>query len=349
MSSSTFNSRSALKAYSLAVVLVVGTHIAFASIDGVWSELYRLSIPVRDDALRLEANLQVASGDEVNAPVLLIGSSQTREDFDVEYLNERFQGRNRFINMSVSGHASPIEMYMLTPRMIEKKPSLVIYMPFIGTLFSPYAYSTFDLYFDPNILPVIHTLYGSGELVDHADAIAWGYFGRISDLFRYRKTYQHMVDDAVRRWVNDSPPKQAQTFSYHKRKPASHFQEMIAKHKNHARYYVNPYTQIAQVTFHMMVQSLKEQNIPLLVIDGPTHPLIKHFYNPALDSVYEQFWSAAASTHGFSYLSANELPEFTDPDFNDFTHLNAEGRARFTTFVADYLQANAARLGLPED
>ena len=99
----------------------------------------------------------------------------------------------------------------------------------------------------------------------------------------------------------------------------------------------------------MMVQSLAEKNIRLLVIDGPTHPLIRHFYDPALDSEYDAFMNTMSTRYEFKRLQKRDLPKFGDEDFNDFTHLNASGRARVNAFIGDYLEANGSRLGLVDD
>lgn len=346
MSSSTFNSKSVLKAYGLAALLVAAVHVWITYSDSVWSELYRYSLPVRDDALRVEARLRLASNGDERSNIVLMGSSQAREDFDVEYLNQRFQSRNQFINLGVSGQGSPIEMYMLTPRVIDAKPGLVIYMPFIGSLYYPYAFGNFAVYFDPNILPLMNTIYGWPELLDHSKAIAWGYLGRASILIRYRTSIQHMLSDAVVRWITDAPPKAARTFAYHKRKPESHFRKMIEKYRSRPRYHDHRYRALNEAAFHKMAMTLEEQGIPLLVVEGPVHPVIRRFYDPALDDQFREFMTSAADTHGFTYLPASELPRFGDDNFNDITHLNAGGRARLTDFLAGYLQAHGEQLGL---
>jgi hypothetical protein len=237
-------------------------------------------------------------------------------------------------------------MYMLTPRVTETKPDLIIYMPLIGSFFRPYSYQTFDLYFDPNILPLIRSTHGWSEFADRAEVVAMGFIGRASILFRHRNSFQSMTDDAVQRWVTGSPAKVPQTYAYHKRKPVSHFKRLIEAHRKRPRYREHRYRELYQEAFRMMVQSLIDQDIVLLVVDGPTHPLIRHFYDPALDSEFEQFMNSMSATYGFTRLRKSDLPEFHDEDFNDFTHLNAPGRARFNAFIADYLEANAARVGL---
>ncbi len=349
MNSSTFNSKSMLKAYGLAASLIVLAHLGITFSDSVWRELYRVSVPSRDDALRVEANMRLSPKDASTNRIVLMGSSQTREDFDVDYLNRRFRDRGHFINLGFSGNGNPIEMYMLTPRVVDMKPKLVVYMPFIGSLFRPYAYQTFDLYFDPNILPLIRSIHGWSELADRADIIAMGIFRRASILFRHRNSYQQMVDDAINRLVRGSPAKVAQTYAYHRRKPNSHFMQLIETHRKSPRYREHQYQELYQEAFRMMVQYLTAQNVLLLVVDGPTHPLIKHFYDPRLNSEYELFMSNTSTTYGFTRLRKSDLPEFRDDDFNDFTHLNASGRARFNAFIADYLQENAARLGLAQE
>lgn len=338
-----------IKAYGLASLLVVAAHLAFSNSDAVWSEIYRLSVPSRDDALRLGANLQLTPADDSQPTVVLMGSSQTREDFDIDLLTKRFRGRVNFVNLGFSGNGNPIEMYMLTPSVIALEPDLVVYMPFIGSLFRPYQYSTFDMYFHPNILPLIHSNYGWRELAERSDAITVGLLRNASVLFRYRNSYQYLVDDVIRRWVTNAPRKLSQMHAYSQRKPNSHFERMIAIHKNRPRYREHRYRALYESSFHRMMQSFNAEKIPVLVIDGPTHPLIRHFYDPTLDTVYDEFFSSTSEVYGFRYLRTEELPEFGDSDFNDFTHLNASGRNRFNAYFADYLEANAGRLGIGEN
>lgn len=335
-----------LKGYALAAALVVAAHAILAGSDALWGELYRLSVPTRDDALRVAANVKLAGAAGGKQTVVLIGSSQAREDFDVHFLDERFSDKRQFVNLGISGTGSPIYMYMLTPRIVDMDPDLVIYMPFIGSVFRPYAYRTFDIYFNPNVLPLIQSLYGWGELLGHADEIAMGLLGEASDLFRYRNSLQHMVKDAEWRWLRGAPPKQPQQFAYNERKPERHFQSMIRAHKDNPRYRVHRYLPLTEAAFDSMLRAFEERDIPVLVVDGPTHPLIRHIYDPSLDASYAEFMNAATAAHGFTHLEAGDLPRFRDEDFNDFTHLGDSGRARFNAFIADYLEENADRLGL---
>jgi hypothetical protein len=93
-----------LKAYRLAAILIVAAHLGIAFSDSVWRELYRLSVPSRDDTLRVEANIRLSPEDASSKRIALMGSSQTREDFDVDYLNQRFRDRGHFINLGFSGN-----------------------------------------------------------------------------------------------------------------------------------------------------------------------------------------------------------------------------------------------------
>ena len=52
--------------------------------------------------------------------IFLTGSSQTREDFDVDYLNRTMKETHAvFYNFGTSGNASPIEMLMIKDRLLD--------------------------------------------------------------------------------------------------------------------------------------------------------------------------------------------------------------------------------------
>lgn len=329
-----------LKAYILSVIVIAAVHLGASNSSVVWKELYRLSVPSRDDSLRFEATRKMERMENSKIRVVLIGSSQTREDFDVGFLNRHFRGQIEFINLGVSGTGNPIYMYMLTPRILELKPDMVIYMPFIGSLFRPYAYRTFEAYFDPNILPLIYTEYGWSELLEQSDRILIGYLGLSSDLFRYRSSIQHIADDIIMRWIQNSPPKTAQRFQYKSRKSERHFRALIQRHKHNPRYREHRYLPLTELAFHSMLRAFNDKNLPVLVIDGPTNPRIGQTYDQSLDALYKDFMDTTAASYGFLHLGSEDLPDFRDEDFNDFTHLNASSRLRFSSFIANYIEKN---------
>lgn len=344
-SSSTSNSSSPIKAFALALALVVVAHVAVERTPGLWAFAFQRSLPSRDDHFRLEANLKLLPGDSGAARVFLMGSSQAREDFDVAYLNERFDGRATFFNLGFSGNGNPVEMNMLLPKVLQRQPDLVVYMPFIGSLFRPYTYATFDLYFHPTVLTTIRSMYGWSELVDRAEIISLGLLRHTSVLFRHRETVRNVVNDAATRFVERQSLRPFRVFAYHRRKPRQHYQRRIAQHHGRPRYREHRYRPFYQESFMQMATRLKNEGIPLIVIDGPTHPLIKKVYDPTLDDRYHQYMTEMAAKTEFTHLSAEDLPDFTIPEFTDFTHLHDTGRTRFNRFFADYLEQNWEKSG----
>ena len=81
-------------------------------------------------------------------------------------------------------------------------------------------------------------------------------------------------------------------------------------------------------------------DIRLLIIDAPTHYLLKKTYDNRLDILYNTFLSNQAKNLNFIYLSKDMLPMFEPGDFIDFEHLNKNGRKKMTEFLKSYLNNN---------
>ena len=74
----------------------------------------------------------------------------------------------------------------------------------------------------------------------------------------------------------------------------------------------------------------------MLVISGPLHPQVGRIYNQKeIDQKYNKYLYDQARKNGFVYLSEKDLPEFSQEDFIDLTHLKSDGRKRLTEFLAD--------------
>jgi hypothetical protein len=92
--------------------------------------------------------------------------------------------------------------------------------------------------------------------------------------------------------------------------------------------------------FTLFAEEVKTRGIDLIVVDGPTHPMIKEFYKKESELAYNYFFKARAKRFGFVYLGRDDLPDFNSKDFIDFTHLNNTGRIKFTRFIENYLSKN---------
>ena len=95
-----------------------------------------------------------------------------------------------------------------------------------------------------------------------------------------------------------------------------------------------------QDLFIQIAEDMTSEGVDLIVISGPTHPLLAETYDEELDYAFNNFLYNQSESIGFTYLSKDELPSFNEEDFIDFTHLNAEGRAKMSEFIEDYLEEN---------
>jgi hypothetical protein len=121
--------------------------------------------------------------------------------------------------------------------------------------------------------------------------------------------------------------------------PESYFEDEIKK-DNKNRYYISQYTELNEELFTTFARDVVSDGVKLIIISGPTHPLIKLCYSEELDIAYNSFIAEQASEIGFTYLRENQLPSFTAEDFIDFTHLNVQGRSKLSSFLKIYMEEN---------
>lgn len=115
---SIFNSRKLPRAFVSGVILFFVIQLVVVETAPFWHIVYFFSDPGPDDGIRLEAQLREIPNNNEKEKVFLIGSSQTREDFDVDYLNARLKEAGvSFYNLGVSG-GQPIEMFMMKDRFL---------------------------------------------------------------------------------------------------------------------------------------------------------------------------------------------------------------------------------------
>ena len=119
----------------------------------------------------------------------------------------------------------------------------------------------------------------------------------------------------------------------------SYFEDEIKK-ANKNKYYISQYTELYEELFILFAKDVVSEGVKLIVISGPTHPLINLCYPEELDIAYNNFITEQASEIGFTYLPENKLPPFSAEDFIDFTHLNAQGRSKLSRFLKIYLEEN---------
>jgi hypothetical protein len=295
---------------------------------------------MQDDDIRFEAKLRTIPEITNQKRIFLIGSSQTRVDFDMEYLNRKSKKTNTiFYNLGVSGAAQPIEIFMLKDRLLEKKPDVIIYMPFVASFYSEYTFSTMKHYFNPAILPYLVKYAGIKNLKIHKDDFVDSFLGEFCIFCKYRESTRRIFRNYASGRIYAEEERKIVKHGYEKNKPKAYFINEIEKSDGN-RYNTTPYTKLNENLFILFAEDLISRGVKLIVMSGPTHPLMKECYKRKIDTVYNNFLSEQAGRIGFIYLSQNQLPSFREEEFRDFTHLNAFGRDKLSKFLEFYLLKN---------
>lgn len=305
-----------------------------------WRFCYFFSDPLVDDAIRLEAQLRTISPGDEQKTIFLTGSSQTREDFDVDYLNREFKkAHTTFYSLGVSGNASPIEMFMLKEKLLARKPEVLIYVPFVGTFYSSYDFRKMKYYFNPVILPYLVKYVGIKNILTHPHLRTYfidSFLGRATIFYQYRESIGRILLRAMRHYTHIERQGAPERYAYKTNKPRAYFEREIKKARE-SKYRPTPYTALSKSLFTLFAKHVIAQGVKLIVVTGPVHPLIKMCYKREIDADYEHFLSGQAHNLGFVYLPESQLPSFKEEEFVDFTHLNASGRKRFSRFIKSYL------------
>ena len=306
----------------------------------IWDFCYLYSNPGTDDQIRMEAQLHIVPQDQEKCTVLITGSSQTREGFDIDYLNNRFTECGAgFYNLGLSGNGSPIQMYMITDRLIDVKPDVIVYMPFVGTMNSNYSFALLKYGFEPKIMPYFLKTLGVKEIFDKQSYFIDAFTAKYIVVFKYRESIQRIISNFLKAVISGEYRSKPTLFAYEKSRPGSYYETEISKAKGN-RYNETRYTQMNKSLFTLFAEDVLKNDASLIVITGPTHPKIKKCYKEALDTAYDKYFNEQARELGFIYISEKQLPKFTEQDFIDFTHLNATGRNKLSAFLGDWLLKN---------
>ncbi|MDD5513602.1 MAG: hypothetical protein PHD09_07520 [Candidatus Omnitrophica bacterium] len=337
--SSTFNFRKLPSAFLCSVALFFISQALMAGSKSFWHFCYYYSLPMYDDALRLEAQLRLMPPNDNNTRVFLIGSSQAREDFDTELLNQNFKKSGIiFYNLGFSG-ASPIEIFMIKDKLLKHNPKTIIYVPYIQSFYNDYDLSKVRYYFSPALLPYLMEYLGPESVIRHRGYLIDSIAAENSLIFKYRRSLPRIIFTAVRNFFAKNKISGPKNYAYYENMSDSYFKEKVSQAGSN-RYTVDGFTMMNEKLFILFAEEVKTMGIDLIVIDGPTHPMIKEFYKKESELAYNYFFKAQAKRFGFIYLGRDDLPDFNNKDFIDFTHLNNTGRIKFTRFIENYFSKN---------
>lgn len=335
---SIFNFRNIPTAFLISVVVFFVGQALLMQSKRFWQICYYHSLPVLDDGIRFQAQLRMLSKESGNKRIFLTGSSQTREDFDVDQLNRVFAGQSAaFYNHGISGSASPGEMFMIADNLVSRKPDVIVYMPFVGSFDGDFVNQKMKYIFDFSILPFIIKYIAVDKIYAQRNQIIDSLLAKVFLPFKYRNYFSKTTEKLFRICLLKEPSPFPRRFAYTSNMPPSYFKEEIKRSKGNRFNRLERFNMNREFFIHFADRILSS-DIKLIVIDAPTHPLMDGTYKKEVGIRYHKFLLEQSEEMGFIFLDKHMLPTFTADDFIDFTHLNRQGRENMTSFMAEYFQ-----------
>ncbi|MCB4790813.1 MAG: hypothetical protein LHV68_02895 [Elusimicrobia bacterium] len=336
---SIFNFKKVPVAFIASLAVLITLELAVRANPVFWKYCYYFSNVKENDSIRFEAQIKTIPVKGAEKRLLIAGSSQAREGLDIDEINKTLKTINySAYNLGISGDGHPLEMFMLANKMISRKPSVIIYMPFIASFYGEYDYSKMKYYFSPNILPFFYKYLGLRQLYRLRLYLREDLLGELSVLYKYRDSIKPIFRNMLKHYLKKEIRTGPQKFAYTKNMPETYFTETICNVK--AKFKPGEVTELDKEVFEKFAEKVVSNNIKLIVIDGPANPLIKKCYDNSLDALYSGFISEESQKVGFTYIQEKELPKFNEDEFIDFSHLNAKGREKFTSYLGNYLKLN---------
>jgi len=339
---STFNFKKLPWVCISALIVVVAVQFLFAFNPLLQDALFTFSEPSLSDPLRLDIFYKKAESSP-QKKVFLIGTSQGREAFNASVLTERFDRKIGFYNMGSAAY-SAIDFYMEIDRIIDAKPDLLVYMPYIGNFYLDYDFKRLKYYYNPKVLPFISKDIGTHVFLEKKWFIFDAYLSDALYFYKYREGLKpilfNVLDYMIFRLGKTVEPKY---FRYDTSRGSEYFENQVRAFKG-SKFYFSQYTDIEKQALQKVIDSIQKSKIPFIIIDGPVNPKIAGAYEFEVGTAYDEFLAEIADVNHVTFLSKADMPQFPSDQFIDFTHLNSAGRAKFTDFFAEYLQANYTQL-----
>ncbi|GEM_PF-1982449 len=299
------------------------------------------------EVLRMEAELDRLPASNQNSKVFLLGSSCVFFGLDVNALDKAFaMDHLNFYNLGLGNAAYPVNAFMEKSVWLKKNPAIVIYMLnprniYTNTLFFDSARS-----FDLSVLPYLVRYLGYREVLSNWKIFVGAIFEKFSLFYKYKDFFSSFI---IGPWINNSAPETiAQTdlgweHSEHRSQaPLVGPDKRVGKNRATGSR-ENGYTELNKALFSVFAKDLVARGIKLIVVNGPSHFLLKlnararRRFVEKLSSTYSEFLQRQSREIGFAYVNAESLPDLDETCFSDAVHLNQKGRAMLTQFIENYL------------
>ena len=334
--SSIFSSRKLPWACVVAAVLLVAIQFGLARWPGAWIYLYRNSSPKLDDGLRFAAVANAIDPEE--RKVLVLGASQARENVDVYQLDRAFKGEGvRFYNLGISqGQAA--DFFMTRQLVLDARPDFIVFVGDLNIFSSPYMMSKLRLYFQPEIVPRWIRGLGWRAVWELRKPILNAAVGYLSPAYRFRESLGRIAREEIAIRLLNRKREPFRRFAYSDdRRDEEIYEELDEKMRRGKLEDVAGPAEIAmnEAMFEETIAEFRRAGIPMVAVDAPYFGDAKTSYFRDVYAAYDAFMKRLAATYGFPYYSDAEMPRFDRTDFFDHTHLNREGRRKFTAFIRE--------------
>lgn len=296
--------------------------------------------------LRVESDLALLSPDPAKKKILLIGSSITREDIDVDRLNAELGERGWEFHELGFDNGQPIDLAAIRERVAAIRPAAVVYLPHSDSFYGNYDFKKLRYWFSLELMPRLPVDIGWKAAFSEREHLVRGLLGKASFLYRYNGEISSYLEEEffrlkARAQGAAAAPPEFRRFQYPKDEPPSYFEEKVQRCRKEG-FIVTRYTALQRKAFSEFASRLRARKIPFIVIDAPKHPRAIECITPEYQSQYESFLAEESDELGFVFLRAQRLPRFSSEHFADFFHLNERGRRVMTGFLRDYFAAGTA-------
>lgn len=278
--------------------------------------------------------------------VILIGSSITREDIDVDRLNGDLGERGWEFHELGFDNGQPIDLAAIRDRIAAARPAAVVYLPHCDSFYGNYDFKKLRYWFPLEILPRLPANIGWMGVFAEQEHLVRGLLGKASFLYRYSGEISAYLEEEFFRMKarvqgTSSAPPELRRFQYPEDEPPSYYEEKVRRCRKDG-FVVTRYAALQRRAFSEFASGLRTRGIPFIVVDAPKHPRAIECITPEYQTRYESILEREAEDLGFVLIRSDRLPRFGPAHFADFFHLNAKGRRVMTEFLRDYFAAGIA-------
>ena len=257
-----------------------------------------------------------------------IGSSQTAQSTDIELICKKF--KQGYFEMNWLNAFEPIEYQFLWSRISERNPDVIVCW-----------LSEFDFYrgseIHVNRLRWAADTQSVATLTQQLDCpLLWDSRGKVADLSMSACLPLWRNRDHIRRvifnyWWKSLKTKREEN-AFLKGIRFIRKKEFLEKAVHDSRM-----LEVNFQCFEQFAQSCKDSKVDLIVFEGQSNPVAMKVYNPSYRVDTRKRLKEMSQSCGFQYYDQRKIPRFSGEEFLDATHLNEQGRNRWSNFLAKTL------------